>query len=102
MAEQFKGDGARPTIHDQAFWDKEMEALVEGWRELDDAPLNQLEGYQLAQFVGFVWKAFVRDHALLEQLATEQPPEPISFKPRAKRARVPKGALSSDNGLDAA
>lgn len=88
MATEDVPKAANLPLHDEAFWHQEMGDIVQVWESFD-GPLTQMDQRELARFVGFVWHVVVRDHAILEQFATEQPPEqPVAPPKPRKRLRA--------------
>jgi hypothetical protein len=71
-----------PTIHDQAFWDEDLDRLSEGWQPFEGVKLNEMTPQENAEFVSFVWSSLLKYRGYIQELALESP--------KAKKPRAPK------------
>lgn len=101
VAETNEAMETQPTIHDQVFWDQDLDHLADRWMPFKGMPLQERTAQQQAEWDAFLWETVLHLRDLVQQHALERPVE--SPKPR-KRTRVPKAALPylNDNGPDAA
>jgi hypothetical protein len=79
----------QPTIHDQAYWDQELDVLSQEFEPFRGVKLNEMAPAEMAEFVAFVWKAVLHERELLRQLALEVPTIPTKT-PRKRTPKAPK------------
>ncbi len=62
-----------PKIHDQAFWDEDLNQLAEAWQPFEGVKLNEMAPAQSAEFGSFVWSSLLKYRGYIQDLALEAP-----------------------------